>query len=73
MPEQRGLAQLAGWLSKSKKVTLKRDEADAWFSAHGDSVRSKVEAYWPKWLEKPNRPVIQPEDGVKTVDELRKP
>jgi hypothetical protein len=42
-------------------------------ATHGDSVRSKVEAYWPKWLEKPNRPVIQPEDGVKTVDELRKP
>ena len=52
-------------------MTLKRDEADAWFSKHGDSARGKVQKYWPGWLEKPSRPVIQPDDGVKTVDELQ--
>lgn len=70
-PNSEDWSNLAEWLTKSRKVTLKRDEADAWFSAHGNSVRGKVEKYWPKWLEKPNRPEIQPKDGVKTVDELR--
>jgi len=63
--------QLAEWLTKSRKVTLKRDEADAWFASNGNSVREKIEKYWPRWLEKPDRPMIPPEDGVKTVEELK--
>ena len=63
--------QIAKWLTRSQKVTLKRAEADIWFSANVKSVRGKVEKYWPRWLDKPNRQVVQSEDGVKTVDELQ--
>ncbi len=71
-PGSQDWPKLAKWLAKGTRVTLKSDEADVWFSTNAKSVRQKVEAYWPKWLEKLDRPVIEPEDGVKDVDELRK-
>jgi hypothetical protein len=64
--------QLGKWLKKSTRVTLIDEEADEWFASHGDSVRSKVENNWPKWIARENRPIIQAEDGVDNLAESLK-
>jgi hypothetical protein len=58
---------LEKWLEISTGLTLKQAEADAWFASHGSSVMDKITKYWPAWLEKGDRPVIQPEHGVASL------
>jgi hypothetical protein len=63
------LEKLEDWLAKSKPVVPGSKEQE-WHADHGGSAMEKRDAYLPKWLGKPNRPVLHPGDGA-TVSQLR--
>ena len=51
------------WLEGSYSVTP-NEAAPLWFEKNRASVMKKVDAYWPKWIGKSDRPVVKAEDGV---------
>lgn len=55
--------KVKGWLDESSRVTP-NETAPTWFEQNRSSVMAKLEKYWPKWTEKPDKPIVKPEDGV---------
>jgi hypothetical protein len=55
--------RVKGWLDDSSRVTP-NEAAPIWFDQNRSSVMAKLEKYWPKWTEKPDKPIVKSEDGV---------
>lgn len=51
------------WLTESYRVTP-NENAAPWFNEHREDVLKKINNYWQKWMENPNRPIVKAEDGV---------
>jgi len=55
------------WVKKTKPVTVD-SESEAWYQEHKDSVESKRQDYWAKWLQKSPAELaertLNPGDGI---------
>jgi hypothetical protein len=55
--------RVKGWLETGSRVTP-NESAPIWFEQNRSSVMAKFEKFWPKWTEKPDKPIVEPEDGI---------
>ncbi len=64
-PSSADWPNLPRWVAACYSVTPNQ-LGQNWSRAHAWDVREKREAYLAKWLQKPNRPVLRPVDGVES-------
>ena len=55
--------KVKGWLEGSFRTTP-NEAGPRWFEDHRPFVMEKIGDYWPKWLAKPDQPIVKAEDGV---------